>query len=98
MFLMLIKTLWIKYDIAIFMPPHTACSGQQLRRSGDAGALSGGGFTLTEGFWGGVPAKYTIFLPALLNVEDSQIIAVCLGWTLMILSYNYFLRVNGHCG
>lgn len=29
----------------------------------DAGALSGGGYTLAGGFWGGAAAQYRVYLP-----------------------------------
>lgn len=33
----------------------------------DAGLLSGGGYTLAGGFWGGALAEYRIYLPVLLK-------------------------------
>jgi len=31
------------------------------------GELSGGGYTLSGGFWGGAPAEYSIYLPLVLK-------------------------------
>lgn len=33
----------------------------------DAGALSGGAYTLAGGFWGGAAANYNVYLPLLLK-------------------------------
>jgi hypothetical protein len=33
----------------------------------DAGVLSGGGYTLAGGFWGGAAARYGIYLPLVLR-------------------------------
>ena len=33
----------------------------------DAGALSGGGYTLNDGFWGGAALNYNIYLPLVLK-------------------------------
>jgi len=33
----------------------------------DAGVLSGGGYTLSGGFWGGAAARYSIYLPLVLR-------------------------------
>jgi len=33
----------------------------------DAGVLSGGGYTLAGGFWGGGAARYSIYLPLVLR-------------------------------
>jgi hypothetical protein len=33
----------------------------------DAGVLSGGGYTLAGGFWGGVATRYGIYLPLILR-------------------------------
>jgi len=33
----------------------------------DAGVLSGGGYTLAGGFWGGAAARYSIYLPLILR-------------------------------
>ena len=33
----------------------------------DAGVLSGGGYTLAGGFWGGAVARYGIYLPLVLR-------------------------------
>jgi hypothetical protein len=33
----------------------------------DAGVLSGGGYTLAGGFWGGAVARYSIYLPLVLR-------------------------------
>lgn len=33
----------------------------------DAGVLTGGGYTLVGGFWGGAGAQYSIYLPLVLN-------------------------------
>ena len=33
----------------------------------DAGSMSGGGYTLNGGFWGGVAANYNIYLPLVLK-------------------------------
>jgi len=33
----------------------------------DAGTLSGGGYTLAGGFWGGAAARYGIYLPLVLR-------------------------------
>ncbi len=33
----------------------------------EAGALSGGGYTLAGGFWGGAAARYKIYLPVVLK-------------------------------
>jgi hypothetical protein len=33
----------------------------------DAGVLSGGGYTLAGGFWGGAAARYGVYLPLVLR-------------------------------
>jgi len=33
----------------------------------DAGVLSGGGYTLSGGFWGGAAARYGVYLPLVLR-------------------------------
>ena len=33
----------------------------------DAGTLSGGGYTLTGGFWGGIASPYQIYLPLVIK-------------------------------
>lgn len=33
----------------------------------DAGALTGGGYTLTGGFWGGAAGQYRVYLPLVLR-------------------------------
>jgi len=33
----------------------------------DAGALTGGGYTLTGGFWGGATGQYRVYLPLVLR-------------------------------
>ena len=35
----------------------------------DAGSMSGGGYTLNGGFWGGVAANYNIYLPTTASGE-----------------------------